>query len=167
MCWGYYSKCRTIFVDISNKMPVYIIKKLYTYDAALNVVKCSMIILLWVLIFILGCYLHDLYAAKFKDSRFKAQLLVKGLASPTGMVFVGQNDILVTEKQGVVQRVIESKISPHPPLDIREIVNSTGERGLLSIGISHPTGFKKNYNNDNDAVVYLLFTTYDGKNISD
>jgi glucose/arabinose dehydrogenase len=147
-------------------MPVYIIKKLYTYDVALNVVTCLIVIGLWILIFILGCNPHNLYAAKFKDSRFEAQLLIKGLASPTGMVFTGENDILVTEKQGIVQRVIGSKISSHPVLDIREIVNSTGERGLLSIGISHPSDVKKNYNDDNAAVVYLLFTTYSGKNIS-
>ena len=101
-----------------------------------------------------------------KTAEFKAQLVVKGLFRPTGMVFVDENEILVTEKRGIVQRIIESRISPHPVLDIRAIVNSTGERGLLSIGISNPSDVEKNYNNDNAAAVYLLFTNYAGKNIS-
>jgi glucose/arabinose dehydrogenase len=126
-----------------------------------------MVLALWALIFILSCNLNVLYAAKFKDSEFKAQLVVKGLTRPTGMVFVDENDLLVTEKQGIVQRVIEGKMLSNPVLDIRAIVNSTGERGLLSIGISHPSDIEKNYNNDNAAVVYLLFTNYAGKNISD
>ena len=92
--------------------------------------------------------------------------MVKGLTRPTGMVFVDENDILVTEKRGIVQRIIEGKISSHPVLDIRAIVNSTGERGLLSIGISNPSDVEKDYNNDNAAAVYLLFTNYAGKNIS-
>ena len=70
-----------------------------------------MVLALWVLIFILSCNLNVLYAAKFKDSEFKAQLVVKGLTRPTGMVFVDENNILVTEKRGIVQRIIESKIS--------------------------------------------------------
>jgi glucose/arabinose dehydrogenase len=102
------------------------------------------VLALWVLIFNLISNLNVLYAAKFKDSEFKAQLVVKGLNRPTGMVFVDENDILVTEKQGLVQRVIESQILPHPVLDIRAMVNSTGERGLLSIGISHPSDIEKN-----------------------
>jgi len=125
-----------------------------------------MVLALWVLIFILSCNLNVLYAAKFKDSEFKAQLVVKGLTRPTGMVFVDENDILVTEKRGIVQRIIEGKISPHPVLDIGAKVNSTGERGLLSIGISNPSDVEKDYNNDNAAAVYLLFTNYPGKNIS-
>ena len=125
-----------------------------------------MVLALWVLIFFSSCNLNVLYAAKFRDSEFKAQLVVKGLTRPTGMVFVDENDILVAEKRGIVQRIIDGRISPHPVLDIRAIVNNTGERGLLSIGISNPSDVEKNYNNDDDAAVYLLFTNYAGKNIS-
>lgn len=107
------------------------------------------------------------YAAIFKDTDFKAQLVVKGLTRPTGMIFLDENDILVTEKRGIVQRIIGEQIVPSPVLDITKIVNTTIERGLLSIGISHSKDSGGKYNNDNAPSIYLLFTQDVGKNTTD
>src|SRR5919107_701390 len=52
------------------------------------------------------------------DHGLKLELVAEGFKSPIGMGFLGQNDILVLEKEGKVQRVIDKKILPYPILDI-------------------------------------------------
>jgi glucose/arabinose dehydrogenase len=98
------------------------------------------------------------------DPDFKAQLVVKGLTRPTGMIFLDDDDILVTEKQGVVKRINGNEILQSPVLDIRQIVNDTGERGLLSIAIFHPEDEEKNQKDENNRMIYVLFTNERGKN---
>lgn len=90
--------------------------------------------------------------------------MVKGLIRPTGMIFLDDGDILVTEKQGVVQRINGNEILRSPVLDIRQIVNDTGERGLLSIAISHSKDEGKNQKDQNNPVIYVMFTNERGKN---
>ena len=99
-------------------------------------------------------------ADKFiKDQDLKLELVAEDLKSPTSMAFLGQNDILVLEKEGKVQRIMDNKILPDPILDITSIINSAGERGLLGIAISEENG---NGNIDNiykkDFNIYLLYT---------
>src|SRR5215467_14453465 len=72
-------------------------------------------------------------AKSIKDRNLQAQLITGGLNLPTSMTFLGQDDILVAEKQGVVQRIVGKNISNIPVLNLTSIVNSTGERGLLGI----------------------------------
>ena len=68
------------------------------------------------------------------DSNLKAELVFKGLKSPTSMAFLGPNDILVLEKdQGTVQRIINGNILPRPLLQVN--VTTDGERGMLGIAI--------------------------------
>ncbi|MDF2768268.1 MAG: yliI 5 [Nitrososphaeraceae archaeon] len=44
------------------------------------------------------------------DPNLKADLVANGLELPTGMAFLGPNDILVIEKEkGTVQRIIDGK----------------------------------------------------------
>jgi len=74
-----------------------------------------------------------------KDPDLKAQLVVKGLRRPTSMIFLSQDEILVTQHLGKVQRIVGTNISQSPELnltstvnstalDLTSIVNSTGER---------------------------------------
>ncbi|MEN3353636.1 MAG: hypothetical protein V7640_1794 [Betaproteobacteria bacterium] len=59
-----------------------------------------------------------------------------GLNQPIGIVFIGNDDALVLEKDsGQVRRVIGGVIQPNPVLDLA--VNSNSERGLLSL-VLHP-----------------------------
>ena len=81
--------------------------------------------------------------------------MAEGFKSPISMGFIGQNDLLVLEKEGKVQRVIDKKILPYPILDITSIINSAGERGLLGIAISEGNG-SDNDNRYNKDFRYLL-----------
>ena len=67
-----------------------------------------------------------------KDDKLKIELVAEGLDHPTSMVFLGQNDFLVLEKdKGTVQRVTNGIIHDQPLLDLN--VDNEGERGMLGI----------------------------------
>jgi len=69
------------------------------------------------------------------DDNLMVSTVVTGLDQPTSMAFIGNNDILVLEKQtGRVQRVANGVLQG-PVLDLN--VNSASERGLLGI-VLHP-----------------------------
>ena len=69
------------------------------------------------------------------DPRLEVRTVVSGLSSPTTMAFLGENDILVLEKEtGKVQRVMNGTIQS-TVLDLP--VNFGSERGLLGIAL-HP-----------------------------
>jgi aldose sugar dehydrogenase len=74
------------------------------------------------------------------DPNLKADLVANGLELPTGMAFLGPNDILVIEKEkGTVQRIIDGKMLSEPLLDVN--VGKVSERGLLGIAVSkHENG---------------------------
>ncbi len=81
------------------------------------------------------------------DPSLGVRPVINGLTTPAGMVFLGQNDFLVIEKNtGIVQRVVNGAASP--ALDLA--VNSASERGMLGIAL-HP-GFPAN------PGVYLYWT---------
>jgi aldose sugar dehydrogenase len=83
------------------------------------------------------------------DPILKTEVIVRGLESPTGMAFLGPNDILLIEKgKGTVQRIIDGRILPEPLLDVN--VANKSERGLLGIGIS------KNVTNDINQPTYVF-----------
>jgi aldose sugar dehydrogenase len=104
-------------------------------------------------------YLSSANADKFiMDYDLKLELVADGLKSPISMAFLGQNDILVLEKEGKVQRVIDKKILPDPILDITSIINSAGERGLLGIAISEGNGSDNDNIYHKDFDIYLLYT---------
>ena len=57
-----------------------------------------------------------------------------GLVQPTGMAFIGDNDILVNQKaNGQVRRVTNGVLQVDPVLDLA--VNSNSERGLLGMAL--------------------------------
>jgi glucose/arabinose dehydrogenase len=83
------------------------------------------------------------------DANLKAEVIVSGLKAPTGMAFLGPNDILVTEKnKGTVQRIIDGKMLAEPLLDVN--VANESERGLLGIAIS------KNLTSGTDQPTYVF-----------
>ena len=66
------------------------------------------------------------------DDRFKAELVTSGLDHPTSMAFIGEDDILVLEKNnGTVQRIIDGEKQERPILDVN--VANERERGLVGI----------------------------------
>ncbi len=96
-----------------------------------------------------GSTLADTTPLTMLDPNLEASVFVGGLNQPIGMAFIGRNDILVLEKaSGQVKRVTNGVLQAAPVLDLA--VNSSSERGLLSIALS--PGFPK------DPSVYLCWT---------
>ena len=91
---------------------------------------------------------------KLRDSNLDIELIASGIESPTGMAFLGPNDILVLEKdKGTVQRIVNGEMLVEPILDVN--VNSEDERGLLGIAISKSATNDKTY-------VFLFYTEAKG-----
>ena len=80
------------------------------------------------------------------------QPFVEGLLSPTDMIFVDKNNILVLEKEGNVRLVRNGTLQDRPVLQIS--VNTTSERGLLGI-----TMFTDSKNPDPN--IFLYYTKED------
>ena len=81
----------------------------------------------------------------------KAELVVQDLDYPTTMAFLGQNDILVLEKdKGTVQRIVNGQMLEKPLLDVN--VSGFAEDGLVGIAIT------KEPKVNGTAYVYLYFT---------
>ena len=63
----------------------------------------------------------------------KAELVSQGLKAPTSMIFLGGNDVLVTEKNtGIVQRIVSGKLQP--PL-VKLNVSTADERDAWNSSI--------------------------------
>ena len=79
-----------------------------------------------------GTVIEDEQMPYVDDDKLKVELVAEGLRHPTSMVFLGQNDFLVLEKdKGTVQRVTNGIIHDKPLLDLN--VDNEGERGMLGI----------------------------------
>lgn len=92
-----------------------------------------------------------------QDSNLKAELMIDGLKSPTSMGFLDKDNLLVLEKDGTVQRIIENTILEPPVLNITSIINSTRERGLLGIAISDNSSSVEDEPEDHNTI-YLYYT---------
>ena len=69
------------------------------------------------------------------DPNLELQLVFRGLQNPSNMAFLGQDDILVLEKNdGTVRRIVNGTMLPEPVLDV-EVANLV-ERGMLGIAIA-------------------------------
>jgi aldose sugar dehydrogenase len=74
------------------------------------------------------------HSAIIRGSELTAEEIVTGLELPTSMAFLGQDEILVAEKNnGKIQRIVNGTIMPEPILDIN--VANRGERGMLGIAV--------------------------------
>lgn len=89
-----------------------------------------------------------LAAPMLLDSNLQVRTVATGLEQPTGMAFLGSNDLLVLEKAtGRVQRVTNGVLQG-TALDLA--VNSSSERGLLGMALSPDFA--------SDRSVYLYWT---------
>ena len=70
----------------------------------------------------------------FTDLNLKAEVLVKGLKSPTSMAFLASDDILVSEKEGTLQRIVNGVKLPQPLIDLN-VVSKTDNQGFLGIAV--------------------------------
>jgi glucose/arabinose dehydrogenase len=87
------------------------------------------------------------------DPNLRVEEVFEGLELPTSMAFLGENDILVTEKDsGRVQRIVDGELQEEPVIDV-EVANND-ERGLLGIDISNTNG--------TGQYVFLYFTESGG-----
>jgi aldose sugar dehydrogenase len=92
-----------------------------------------------------------------RDTSLKAELIADKLKFPSGMEFIGNNDLLVIEKNtGVVKRVTNGKVVTEL-LDLN--VAKKSERGLLGIAVLdiYKTKYADKYNSD-DKFVFLFVT---------
>jgi glucose/arabinose dehydrogenase len=84
------------------------------------------------------------------DSNLNIEMVAEGLENPTTMAFLGQDDILVLEKdKGTVRRIVDGTLLNKPVLDVP--VASKGERGMLGIAVSRDEA-------DNRTYVFLYYT---------
>ena len=91
------------------------------------------------------------------DSNLKFDVVARGFKFPTGMAFLGPNDILVTEKNtGNVIRIQNGIKLDKPILTVN--VSNQSERGLLGIAVTND-GSKPRY-------VFLYYTETDHNNQS-
>jgi glucose/arabinose dehydrogenase len=66
---------------------------------------------------------------KVRDPKLNIELIANGIESPTGMAFLGSDDILVLEQvKGTVQRIVNGSMLEDPILDVN--VNAEDERGV-------------------------------------
>jgi glucose/arabinose dehydrogenase len=101
------------------------------------------------------------------DQNLQITLLKDKLQFPTGIDFLGENDVLVIEKNtGQVKRIINGEILNEPVLDVN--VASESERGLLGIAILNTKVVSNQYtttteesqeNNSNNEIKVFLFYT--------
>lgn len=72
---------------------------------------------------------------QIKNSSLTVEMVVDELDFPTSMVFIGENDVLVAEKNtGKVIRIVNGEIVDEPVIDVA--VATQIERGLLGIDVS-------------------------------
>lgn len=87
------------------------------------------------------------------DTKLRVDTVTQGLEFPASMTFLGQNDILVTEKNnGTIKRVVNGIIQDKPLLDIS--VATRAERGMLGIAVSDEIADQ----DENPREVYIYFT---------
>ena len=92
-----------------------------------------------------------------RDSNLKTELIVDNLKFPSGMEFIGNDDLLVIEKNtGIVKRVTNGKVIAEL-LDLN--VAKKSERGLLGIAVLDISKTKHaDKYGPNDKFVYLFVT---------
>lgn len=85
------------------------------------------------------------------DPTLKIESVATGFDFPTGIAFLGNNDILLLEKNtGIVYRIIDGNIT-NPVIHLN--VSSKDERGLLGIAVTATDESKQD-----DRLVFLYYT---------
>jgi glucose/arabinose dehydrogenase len=94
-------------------------------------------------------FIQTIYAQpSVSDTGLNIEAAIDGLSSPTSMVFLDNNNILVLEKEGSVRLVSDGVLREEPVLQIP--VNTESERGVLGVA------FDKDSNS-----VFLYYTEAD------
>ena len=88
------------------------------------------------------------------DTSLSVEAAVKGLSSPTSMAFLGENNILVLEKEGNVRLIADGILQEQPLLQVP--VSIEGERGLLGVAVSNGRS-----GGPSDMNVFLYYTEGD------
>ncbi|MGZ5511466.1 MAG: PQQ-dependent sugar dehydrogenase, partial [Nitrososphaeraceae archaeon] len=101
------------------------------------------------------------------DQNLQITQLTEQLHFPTGIDFLGENDVLIIEKNtGQVKRILNGETLNEPVLDVN--VASVSERGLLGIAILNAKVVTNQYtttneesqeNNSNNEIKVFLFYT--------
>lgn len=82
------------------------------------------------------------------DENLQVGIITEDLKFPTGIDFLGENDLLVIEKNtGQVKRILDGEVLKEPVLDVN--VASESERGLLGIAILNPKDVMNIESNEN------------------
>lgn len=80
--------------------------------------------------------LHSKTGPNLTDPNLRAEVVFNRLTYPTDMAFLGNNDILVIEKDtGIVRRIVNGTMLQKPLLDVN--VATFGHRGMLGITTSN------------------------------
>jgi aldose sugar dehydrogenase len=124
-------------------------------------IALSFFVALSSLALLLGLFSYDssAYAARpnvtaskpvVNDPNLTVNLYFKGLKAPTSMIFLGPDDILVTQKkEGTVERIVNGVKNTEPLITVP--VASKDERGLLGMTTSKDPATNKTY-------VFLYYT---------
>lgn len=94
--------------------------------------------------------------ASISDNALNVEAAVEGLSSPTSMVFLDDNNILVLEKEGSIRLVSNGILQEQPILQVP--VNAENERGLLGVAFSNSSNDNQGTTNTN---VFLYYTEDD------
>jgi glucose/arabinose dehydrogenase len=94
--------------------------------------------------------------ASISDNALNVEAAVEGLASPTSMVFLDDNNILVLEKEGSIRLVSNGILQEQPILQVP--VNAESERGLLGVALSNGSNGNQGTTNTD---VFLYYTEGD------
>ena len=89
--------------------------------------------------------------ASISDNALNVEAAVEGLSSPTSMVFLDDNNILVLEKEGSIRLVSNGILQEQPILQVP--VNTENERGLLGVAFSNSSNGNQG-TTDTDVFLY-------------
>jgi glucose/arabinose dehydrogenase len=108
------------------------------------------------------------------DPKLRIELVTDLLVDPTTMAFIGDNEILVLEKEGNVKKIVDGNVLETPLLQLD--VSSKDEQGLLGVAVSNwssaasisatssssvpgePNSSALQSSNNETKVVFLYFT---------
>ena len=117
--------------------------------SSLLIVTSLTLILLVNTLTLFSPFIQTIYAQpSISDTGLNIEAAIDGLSSPTSMVFLDKNNILVLEKEGSVRLVSDGVLREEPVLQVP--VNTESERGVLGVA------FDKDSNS-----VFLYYTEAD------
>jgi len=100
------------------------------------------------------------------DQSLKVDLVIDGLQSPTSMVFLTDDTIIIAQKEGIVSKLNLNNPTTLEPLLELSNVNSKNERGLLGLTIdNHILDDSRRGNNGTAGNSVFLYVTESGTQI--